>query len=244
MPVILAAGKGTRLGLTDIPKPLATVCEKPIIEKGVAVLYRMGLSSDSILCVIGHLGHRIKSYFGGDMKYVHQTRLDGNLGAIKTALETVPPSISDILVIQGDDCEFLSPSLLQQFIHFHNRRNSFISILLTNQVDEETHRLEFLLEYYGRIVGIIPRSSTDSEGNFVTGVYLLNCEFLNQVINNFFQDREEDFSEETGIFELFKYALAHNIPMYGMRTKHTYVSINSQKGLVKARYRTRSARDH
>ena len=63
--VIMAGGKGTRLrAITndEIPKPMAPVAGKPILEWQIECLRRQGIQE--IILIIGHLGHKIREYFG------------------------------------------------------------------------------------------------------------------------------------------------------------------------------------
>ena len=53
--VIIAGGKGTRLGLRKIPKPMVKICGKPILEYQIELAKRYGLNeiyilSNIILC--------------------------------------------------------------------------------------------------------------------------------------------------------------------------------------------------
>lgn len=61
--VILAAGKGTRMGdLTkDTPKPLLTIKNKTLIQYKLDIL---PLECDEIIIIIGYLGDKIRNYFG------------------------------------------------------------------------------------------------------------------------------------------------------------------------------------
>lgn len=63
--VILAAGKGTRMGslTSDIPKPMLTVGERPVLEWILRGL-RDSANITNFCFVVGHQKERIVSYFG------------------------------------------------------------------------------------------------------------------------------------------------------------------------------------
>ena len=68
--VIMAGGKGTRLAaLTkdEIPKPMVPVAGKPLLLWQVERLKEKGITD--IIMVIGHLGDKIKEYFGDGEKF-------------------------------------------------------------------------------------------------------------------------------------------------------------------------------
>lgn len=102
--VILAAGKGTRLGkiTQKTPKSLAKVAGKPIIE------YTLSSLPDKIKrvhIVVGHLGDRIVAHLGNkygrlEINYIWQKKPLGT-GHI---LKLIKPFINDrFLIINGDD---------------------------------------------------------------------------------------------------------------------------------------------
>jgi D,D-heptose 1,7-bisphosphate phosphatase len=84
---IIAGGKGTRLGLTTIPKPMATVAEKPILEHQILLARQHGITDITILS--GHLSECIQEYFQDGSRWgVHITHLVepaplGTAGAVK-----------------------------------------------------------------------------------------------------------------------------------------------------------------
>jgi bifunctional UDP-N-acetylglucosamine pyrophosphorylase/glucosamine-1-phosphate N-acetyltransferase len=102
--VILAAGRGTRMGvLTDsIPKPLLVVAGKTLLEHKFDILPD---EVDEIVLVVGYLGGKIQERFGGSYQgkrilYVEQEVLDGTMGA----LSRVKGILTDrFLVMMGDD---------------------------------------------------------------------------------------------------------------------------------------------
>lgn len=65
--VILAGGKGTRLGLTDIPKPMCPIAGKPLLERQIELARDFGI--DEIFILSGHLAHVISDYFGDGSKW-------------------------------------------------------------------------------------------------------------------------------------------------------------------------------
>jgi len=103
--VILAAGRGTRMGnLTDTrPKPMLSYAGKNLIEHKLEIIPD---KTKEIVIVVGYLGDVIKNHFGDNWKnipirYVEQKELNGTGGAIWTAqehLENTP-----FLIMPGDD---------------------------------------------------------------------------------------------------------------------------------------------
>lgn len=63
--VIMAGGKGTRLRSVtndEIPKPMAPIAGKPILQWQIEALRRGGVTD--VILVVGHLGEKIEEFFG------------------------------------------------------------------------------------------------------------------------------------------------------------------------------------
>lgn len=102
--VILAAGRGTRMGvLTEtIPKPLLEVGGKSLLEHKFDVLPE---DVDEIILIVGYLGGKIQERFGGSYQgkrilYIEQEVLDGTMGALSRAKGILGDRF---LVMMGDD---------------------------------------------------------------------------------------------------------------------------------------------
>lgn len=102
--VILAAGKGTRMGslTAETPKPMLNVGNKPVLEH---ILDALPDEVDEVILIIGYLGHVIHDHFGGAYNgkrvlYVEQEELNGTGGALWRAQELLKERF---LVMNGDD---------------------------------------------------------------------------------------------------------------------------------------------
>ncbi len=102
--VILAAGRGTRMGeLTNlVPKPMLLVHGKSLIEHKLDILPP---EVDEVIFIIGYLGNVIRETFGDTfngktIRYVEQTVLDGTMGAVALAK---PYITGRFVVMMGDD---------------------------------------------------------------------------------------------------------------------------------------------
>lgn len=102
--VILAAGKGTRMGeLTkDVPKPLLKIGQYNLIEQKIKSLPDQ---VDEVILVIGYLGDVIKEYFGDShmgkkISYVWQPEKQGTGHALFAAQDLIA---GKFLVMMGDD---------------------------------------------------------------------------------------------------------------------------------------------
>lgn len=103
--VIMAGGKGTRLGpMTEsVPKPMITVAGRPILERLVLHLFSFGIRR--IFLAVNHLASVIEDHFGDGARFgcrIEYLREDEPLGtggalSLLPALPTVP-----LLVMNGD----------------------------------------------------------------------------------------------------------------------------------------------
>lgn len=128
--VILAGGKGTRLGhLTkDIPKPMVPLLGKPLVEYQVNLLKRYGF--DEIIFIVNHLGSAIEDHFkdGSDfgipISYFHESEPLGTVGGVK---EIEDKLTEDFLVLYGD---VMMEMDLDKLIHFHQEKNSEATLVV------------------------------------------------------------------------------------------------------------------
>lgn len=98
--VILAAGKGTRMGDADRPKVMFEANDKPIIEYLVQSIQTAGVSD--IVLVVGYLQEQVKNYFKDRVQYVEQLEQKGTGHAVMMAKDILKRKSKAVLVSYGD----------------------------------------------------------------------------------------------------------------------------------------------
>ena len=103
--VIMAGGKGTRIAEinADVPKPMITICGKPILQYQIECLKRQGFKD--IILIIGHLGYQIEEYFGDGREYgvgISYIKEDVPLGTAGALYYLKGIVGEDFLLINGD----------------------------------------------------------------------------------------------------------------------------------------------
>jgi D,D-heptose 1,7-bisphosphate phosphatase len=124
--VIMAGGKGTRLRpLTkdEIPKPLAPVCGKPILQWQIECLKRGGITD--ICFVTGHLGEKIREYFGEGYAYYHESEPLGSAGALPLIRDFYGDE--DFLLVFGDTVFDID---IQRMARFHKAKRARASLFV------------------------------------------------------------------------------------------------------------------
>lgn len=128
--VILAGGKGTRLGnLTkDIPKPMIEVAEMPILLHQIGLCKRYGITK--IHLIVNHFYQSIQDYFGNGAAwgveidyYIEQSPL-GTVGGIKAIEDKLTDTF---IVIYGDVMLNMN---LERLIQYHRTKNSDATLVL------------------------------------------------------------------------------------------------------------------
>lgn len=155
--VILAGGKGTRLGTfaADVPKPLVEVAGTPVLEHQIASLRRSGVT-EVVLCV-GHLGQRIAdrvgdgSRLGVRVEYAFEDRPLGTGGPLAGLTGTLG---EHFLVLYGDvlcDIDFA------RLVAYHGERGW--AVTLTAHPNDHPHDSDLLLvDGAGRLTGIVGKA--------------------------------------------------------------------------------------
>ena len=118
--VIMAGGKGTRLGklTATTPKPMLKVAGKPILERLVLHLVSYGIRD--IFLSVNYLSHVIEDHFGDGSKwgcriqYLHEDAPLGSGGAL-SLLPEVPEH--PVLLLNGD---LLFEGNISQMLRFHD----------------------------------------------------------------------------------------------------------------------------
>ena len=122
----MAGGKGTRLRSVtggDLPKPMAPVAGKPILEHQIERLREQGVKD--IILVIGYLGEKIREHFGDGqtfgvrIRYIEETAPLGTAGA----LSLLPPMLEedDFFLVFGD---VLFDIDLARMLAFHREKGA------------------------------------------------------------------------------------------------------------------------
>lgn len=128
--IIVAGGKGERLGLTDIPKPMVKIGGKSLLEHQIEVAKKYGIKDIFILS--GYLANVIFDYFGDGQKFgVNITHLIepyplGNGGCLRSLKHLISKN-EDFIVIYGDillDIDF------GELISFHKKSGSIATVLV------------------------------------------------------------------------------------------------------------------
>jgi dTDP-glucose pyrophosphorylase len=175
--VIMAGGKGTRLGklTADVPKPMLKVAGRPILERLILHLVSYGIQN--IFIAVNHLSHIIEDYFqdgakwGCSIKYLREEEPLGSGGA----LSLLPGNPKDAVLLMNGD--LLLEVDLSRMLMFHETNNFYA----TMGVHHYTHEVPFgCIEINQcRITGLEEKPLLTRTIN--GGVYVLSPEAIQSV---------------------------------------------------------------
>ena len=223
--VILAAGKGSRLGpiTQKIPKPMIKVDGRPILEHNILMCKNSGVKE--ILINLHHLPLIVKNYFGNGSKwgvkinYQFEPTLLGTAGTVRNFQDLLD---TKFFVIYGDN--YFSFNLLD-LESFHKKMNADISILLDWREDISQSGV-VSLDNNDRVIRFIEKpNSQDVKSRWISaGIYLLNPSIDFEIFKSGF-----DFG-----FDVFPALLESNCKIYGLKTKNKMITIDTPQMLNNA----------
>ncbi len=130
--VIMAGGKGTRLSSItndEIPKSLAEVCGKPILQWQIETLKKHGVTT--FIITVGHLKEKIKEFCGNGEKFgvkIYYLEEDVPLGSGGALFYLKNKIKNDFLVLSGDTIFDID---VQRMLRYH-QSNSSLATLFTH----------------------------------------------------------------------------------------------------------------
>lgn len=184
--ILLAGGLGTRLRsvVSDRPKPMALIGDKPFMEYVVHELSKHGVTE--IVFAVGYKGSMVEEYFGDGSRftaadgtsikasYAYEEELLGTAGAIRNAGRLITED--RFFVLNADTFYQLDYSRLIQM----QQDERLAMALVLRQVPDITRYGEAVLEH-GRLVGFNEKTSEPRPGTINGGVYLMTRELLEDI---------------------------------------------------------------
>ena len=180
--VVMAGGFGTRLRpLTEkLPKPMAYVANRPMMEHVVRLLAREGITDLEVLLYF--YPDKITSFFGDGSRWgvsIHYIGAEadyGTAGAVKNAESRMDGTF---LVISAD---IITDFDLSRAIEFHRERGAAATIVLTRVPNPLQYGIVITAED-GRIVRFLEKPSWGEvfSDTINTGIYILEPEVLSLI---------------------------------------------------------------
>lgn len=155
--VILAGGKGTRLRerLGVLPKPLVSICGKPLLERQIGLVKRYGYTH--VLLLVSYASRYIIDFCAGSrdrwgltIECIEDRRPLGTAGAVLAQSARLE---EDFLVIYGDTMMEID---LSRFQAFHSSRTDVAATLLLHPNDHPYDSDLVELDDEGRITAFHP----------------------------------------------------------------------------------------
>ena len=178
--VVMAGGKGTRLKpFTNVlPKPLISYDEEPIIDKIIANFHKYGIDDTSIILYHRHklISAYLTSRHGQSTpRILIENEPRGTIGGIKLAEKYLNKYVAiancDIL------CDFEWP----QFLNFHKKNNSDLSILGVAKTSKNPYGI-LKFNATGKLLGMEEKPVRYDVIN--SGIYIVNASCMKYIEEN------------------------------------------------------------
>lgn len=233
--VIIAGGKGTRLGLKDIPKPMCPINGKPLLEMQIDLAKRYGINEIFILS--GHLSQVIIDYFGDGSKFgvnIHhivESKPLGTAGSLKLLEGTLKERF---LVFYGD---VVMDFDIKYFIEFDKQNEKSIGSLIVHPGNHPYDSDLVEVNDKKEIIGFLPKPHPKDllyRNLNNAAVYILSPKIFNEIPNDVNTDFGKDIFPK--IVQEGKLLRAYDTPEYikdmGTPDRLQHISEDVRSGLV------------
>ncbi len=222
--VILAGGKGTRLGNDEIPKVMIRIGEIPILQYQIALLQRHGVT-DVIFCV-KHLPEKIREYFGDGKRfgvsitYSEEKEFLGTAGAVKFAEKKIK---NDFILLYGDVMLNINFSKL---VEYHKNKGGLATLVVHES--DHPHDSDLVgIDSENRVRKFWRPKPNEKFRNLTNAaVHVMNKSILRYVEKN----TKLDFGKD-----VFPKLIESGVPIYGYITDEYIKDMGTSERLEKVR---------
>jgi bifunctional UDP-N-acetylglucosamine pyrophosphorylase/glucosamine-1-phosphate N-acetyltransferase len=181
--IILAAGKGTRFGSSDVNKTAISIGGKSIIQIGIDKIKDL---VDDTVVVVGHKKESvINSITTKGIRYVIQSKRLGTGHAVKIALNEIirqKKNPSHVLVANGDHLFMIDKPAVQKLLQNHKAETNDVTILTALHNSPEKLDNGRIIRRGDKAVSILEKSEFKNGENKIrelnTGTYAFKFDSL------------------------------------------------------------------
>lgn len=229
--MILAAGRGTRLGSLGetIPKALIDLGGEPLLELQLRYLERNGIGR--VVVNAHHHAAQIASFvdaYGGsiELECLVEERLLGTAGAVRNALDHLQPG--PFFVLYGD---VLVAAPLEPILRVHQAAGAGAT-LAVHEADSAVGKGVVEVDERGRVRGFAEKTA-EADGPVLinSGLYVLEPDLVAALPPGV----ESDFGRD-----VFPAALERGASLYAARLAEPVIDIGTPEGLELARATVRA----
>lgn len=213
--IIIAGGKGTRLGFKDIPKPMVEVDKKPIIYHQIILAKKYGIKE--IIILSGYLSEVIEDYFkngedlGVNITHVREEKPLGTAGSIKS-IESLIDQDERFMVFYGD---LIMDFNIQDFIEFDKKYQPIVGSLIVHPNDHPHDSDLLVVDNNNRVTNFIskPHNKKYYRNLVNAAVYIFSSKIFKFIEKDLSQDFGKDIFPNI-VNNSKDNLLAYNTPEY------------------------------
>lgn len=231
--IILAAGRGERMGNPETPKPLQKLAGYPLLNYILKTLKQIEVDKNQLWIVVHHQEDQIRQAFP-DYQFIRQKKLDGTAGAVRDGLAKIPAQFREIAVFQADDSIFYQPETIRKFLESFKVESSPMQLIT---LKKQLNSLGSVIrDQFGQTREIWPQSKCLAEGlknqEVVCGAYVFDRLWLEQTIPKL----KSQANREIGLPYLVEIAYQENKPAraFPLSNPLEWASINTPQELRRA----------
>jgi mannose-1-phosphate guanylyltransferase len=223
--MILAAGRGTRLGPLgrSLPKVLVQVGGQPLLRRQLSYHEREGLSR--VVINTHHLAGQITSFVARyhgplEISCIREESLLGTAGGVRNALPRLGPG--PFLVLYGD---VLVNEPLAPLFDYHRERGAIATLAVYEEESTEGKGV-VRVDRSGRVTGFEEKQSRARGPALVNaGVYVIEP----QLVSSLPAGAPSDFGHD-----VFPSAVNRGLPIFGYRIAQRVIDVGTPQGLALA----------
>jgi bifunctional UDP-N-acetylglucosamine pyrophosphorylase/glucosamine-1-phosphate N-acetyltransferase len=154
--IIMAAGKGTRIGATDKPKVMFEVAGEPIINFALGPLEKLKQAGliDRIITVVGFLGNQVIDYLEDRTEYVWQKEQLGTAHAVRQA-EALIAEEDGLTVISNGDHALYSAETFEKMIKTAADSEATLAFATVNTKDRFPSYGRIVRDEKGKLISVV-----------------------------------------------------------------------------------------
>lgn len=156
--VILAAGKGTRMPVSDLPKVMHEVHGKPMVVRVSDTM--SDICGDRIYVVVGYKAEKIVETMSG-VEFVYQHEQLGTGHAVLQCEEALKGFEGTVIVLNGD-VPCLRPETVRGFAEYHQSEGAAATVL-TAELEIPAGYGRIVKDVDGSLLGIVEEKDASDE---------------------------------------------------------------------------------